>query len=278
MRVYVGLISSDTDLIKEFNAVKESLIPKAIRDKLPKKCDFKFDAFNPLTSRGKYTVDSHILQEINGFDYATCLITEDIESYCDNIRYAILSTSINPSEVKNGNIHNFFSSRLAKLFKSVMFTMEKMDSADIEQAMRLPRRNFNAPELAELCRLYRDDVIESHFHNSVKQQIFAIGKRKKPRRKSSYNTKYFIDDDKKHFVFGKEEHAVLPTGEPHQPHCVVNGSFRFGRKISTDHHYNVSKGDGDKTYISGQFPNCHDDIITPENGETHLNMFTNDHF
>ena len=127
MRVYVGLISSDTDLIKEFNAVKESLIPKAIRDKLPKKCDFKFDAFNPLTSRGKYTVDSHILQEINGFDYATCLITEDIESYCDNIRYAILSTSINPSEVKNGNIHNFFSSRLAKLFKSVMFTMEKMD-------------------------------------------------------------------------------------------------------------------------------------------------------
>jgi hypothetical protein len=36
MKVYVGLISSDTVLIQEFNAVKESLIPKAIRDKLPK--------------------------------------------------------------------------------------------------------------------------------------------------------------------------------------------------------------------------------------------------
>jgi hypothetical protein len=32
-----------------------------------------------MASRGKYTVDSHILKEIDGVDYATCLIAEDRE-------------------------------------------------------------------------------------------------------------------------------------------------------------------------------------------------------
>lgn len=278
MKVYVGLISSSTGLIEEFLSVKEALIPQSIKDKLPKPCEFKFDAFDPNNSKGRFTVDKHILEGSRGYDYAACLIEQEHIGLCANIRYAILNATFEPTEDSKGNPRNFFTTRLNKLFKSAVFTIEKMKVAEIEQAMRLPRRNFDAQELLDLCQAYRDSVLAGNFHDQAKGLIAALGKRRQPRRRSDYPTKYFVDDEKKHFVFGKEIHAVLPTGDPHQPYCELNGNFRFGQKISIDHHFNVSKGQGDATYISGDFPNCHDEIITPEKGKTHLNMFTNDHF
>ena len=51
----------------------------------------------------------------------------------------------------------------------------------------------------------------------------------------------------------------------------------FGCRIDDKRHYNVSEGDGDKTRISGEFMDCHDDkhVVT---GVTHINMFSNDFF
>lgn len=277
MKIYVGLISSDQALIDEFNSRKEALIPAAMRGKLPKPSEFKFDAFNPYNSKGIFTIDKHVLEASRGYYYATCLIQQDLNYLCGNLRQAVLSATIDPAEVNNGKIHNFFSTRLNKLFKAAAFTLDRMSNAEVEQAMRLPSRNFEADEFRELCRIYREDVMNANFHDSAKRYISTLGKRRQPRRESSFQTKYFIDDKRKHFVFGKEDHEVLPTGDPHVPHCELNGNFRFGRRISIDRHFNVSQGDGDETYISGDFPNCHDEIVTPEKNRTHLNMFSNDH-
>ncbi|MDI9694459.1 MULTISPECIES: hypothetical protein [Burkholderia] len=277
MRVYVGFISITAGLINEFNNAKEALIPKPIKDKFPKACEFKFDAFNPTNSKGNFTVDKHILEGSRGYDYGMCLIEQDLDYLCGNIRYAILSATIDPDEALNRSARNFLSSHLNKMFKAAIFTIEKMSAAEVEHAMRLPRRNFDAPELSELCRIYREDVLDGEFHNAAKQKIFEIGKRRQPRRRSSFRTKYFIDDKLRYFVFGKEDHEVLPTGDPHEPHCELNGNFRFGRRISIDRHFNVSQGDGDDTYILGTYPNCHDAPVTPEKNRTHLNMFSNDH-
>jgi len=277
MRIYVGLISSSAELIDEFSNTKEALIPKSIKDKLPKPCEFKFDAFNPHKSKGHFSVDKHLLEGSRGYDYALCLIENNLNYLCTNLRKSVLSATINPTEVVNGKTHNFFSTRFNKIFKAAIFTIERMSTAEVEHAMRLPSRNFDAPELRELCRVYQEDVMEAAFHDSAKQQIVAVVKRRQPRRESSFQTKYFIDERRKHFAFGKEEHEVLPTGEPHQPHCELNGNFRFGRKISNNRHFNVSQGDGDDTFITGEFPNCHDEIITPAKNRTHLNMFSNDH-
>lgn len=278
MKIYVGLISSTAGLIEEFNHAKEALIPKSIKDKLAKLCSFKFDAFNPYQSKGQFNIDKHILESSRGYDYAACLIEQNHIGLCENLRVAILNATFDPNEESSGNPRNFLSTRLNKLFKSAIFTIEKMKITETEQAMRLPRRNFNAQELTDLCQVYRDSVLTGNFHNDAKALIAAIEKKRRPRRRSDYPTKYFIDDKDKHFVFGKEIHAILPTGEPHQAHCELNGNFRFGRRISIDHHFNVSQGEGDDTYVSGEFENCHDELITPEKGKTHLNMFTNDHF
>lgn len=277
MKIYVGLVSTTETLIGEFNGSKEALIPASIRDKLPKPSEFKFDAFNPSNSRGGFSVDKHVLESSRGYGYVACLIECGLNYLCGNLRQAVLSATIDPTEITNGKTRNFFSTRLNKLFKAAIFTLDQMSKAEVEHAMRLPSRNFVAPEFSELCRLYREDVMGASFHDSAKRHISAIGKRRKPRRESSFQTKYFIDDERKHFVFGKEDHEILPTGDPHHPHCELNGNFRFGRKISIDRHFNVSLGDGDQTYISGNFPNCHGEIITPEKNRTHLNMFSNDH-
>ena len=277
MKIYVGLISAEQALINEFTSSKEALIPAAMREKLPKPSEFKFDAFNPYNSKKGFSVDKHILEASRGYDYSACLIEQNLNHLCSNLRQAVLSATIDPTEVNNGKIHNFFSTRLNKLFKAAAFTLERMSKAEVEHAMRLPTRNFDADEFRELCRVYREDVMDANFHNSAKQNIFAVGKRRQPRRESSFQTKYFIDDKRKHFVFGKEDHEILPTGEPHLPHCELNGNFRFGRRISVDRHFNVSQGDGDDTYISGNFPNCHDELVTHKKNRTHLNMFSNDH-
>jgi len=277
MRVYVALISSSVDLNREFVHVGESLIPKEIRQRFGKGCSYLFDAFDPLRLGAGFTVDQHILKRCRGCDYIVALIEEGAGAFCQNIRYAVLNATIDLNQVDGTSFGNFFSSRLAKLFKAVIFTRDKMASTLVEQAMRLPIRNFRAPELEELCRVYRDNLFEASFHNDAKRLIDMLGARRHPRRRSSYPIKYFVDDGDKYFVFGNELHESLPTGSPHQPRCELNGRFRFGRSISINHHFNVSQGDANQTYISGQFPNCHDAIVTTEKGRTHLNMFSNDH-
>lgn len=278
MKIYIGFITQDKSLIKTFNSSKESLVPKEIRTKLPKICSFKFDAFDPLNSKNNFSIESHLLHASRDFDYAACLIDTKFNYPSSDIFCALLCGKVDSKQIKLGNTKNFFSCHFTKLFKSAIFTIEKMNDSQCEQAMRLPRRNFVNNRFHALCEVYQDDVLEAHFHNTAKEKIYAVLDLKRPRRDSSYNHKYFIDDESKHFIFGKEEHSVLPTGSPHQPSCVLNGIFRFGMKISTDHHYNMSKGTGDQTYISGSFLNCHNMLITVSKNDTHLNIFTNDFF
>jgi hypothetical protein len=277
MKVYVGLISSSDELIKYFNNNKESLIPKPIRTKISSECNFKFDAFNPNKSKAYFNVDKHVLESSRGFDYVICLIEQDLINLCLSINVAALCSIIDPRDVESAQIRNFLTNRLTRIFKIASFTIEKMKDADIEYALRLPRRNFQAQELENLCDLYSLHTSSADFHNTAKSLINSLLKRRKPRRKSNFSTKYFVDDKSRFFVFGKERHEVLPTGEPHQPHCELNGNFRFGRRISNNQHFNVSEGEGDNTSIKGEFLNCHDERIVPAKNRTHLNMFSNDH-
>lgn len=279
MKIYVCFISTATNLNESFVQIGEALIPKEIRQRLPKKSSFKFDAFNPNRSKAGYAIDKHILEASKGFDFILGLIEIGLASACENIRYALLSAIIDPAEASTASINNFFSSRLTKLFKATLFTIDKMSSAEVKQAMQLPIRNFIATELQDLCNAYRNDILKNTFQNNSKQFIFKISRRRIPRRESNFKDKYFIDDEDKYFIFGKESHEILPTGSPHLAHCELNGNYRFGMKILTDKHFNVSQGDSDKTYIYGDFQNCHNETInvTKSSNRTHLNMFSNDH-
>ena len=116
------------------------------------------------------------------------------------------------------------------------------------------------------------------FVEETKALFVLLKQRRKPRRKSSYSTRYFIDDDDKHFEYGTEHHSLPATGAPHALSCELNFTFRFGRRVADiQRHFNVTRGPGKHPSIKGSFPNCHcewKDVTKT----THLNMFMNDYY
>lgn len=227
-------------------------------------------------SKGHFSVDKHLLEGSRGYDYALCLIENDLNYLCKNLRKSVLSATINPTEVVNGKTTISFqlvSTRFSKQPSSQLreWVLRKLSMPCDCQAEILMPRNWGSYVVSIKKMLWKP--LFTTQQSSKLWQLWNDGNHEE----SSFQTKYFIDERRKHFVFGKEDHEVLPTGEPHQPHCELNGNFRFGRRISIDRHFNVSQGDGDDTFITGEFPNCHDEIITPAKNRTHLNMFSNDH-
>lgn len=146
-----------------------------------------------------------------------------------------------------------------------------------DDLVRLPARNFISPELDALLECCRDHANVAGFGESFERRLARLRERERPRRKSSYKTKYAVDDEGKFFNYGIEKHARFDTGRPHDEYCELQGLFRFGSCVDKDRHFNVSKGEGDETYIAGDFPNCHDNVVSVP-GHTHLNMFCNDFF
>lgn len=275
MKVFIGLISSNQVVNIKFKEKKSALIPKDIRNKFPKDTNFIFEAFDPCKST--MPIDLYLLSRTREVDAAAIFIQRQNEKYCASFKIPFFAATIDIPEDVNINIYNFFGRNLSKLLKGLRFVLDLMDNLDQEVVMRLPIRNFVADELKQLCLVFENETLGDNFNDQVLSFKEKLISRKRPRRKSSYNKKYFVDDHEKHFEFGKETHSVLDTASPHLPSCEIAGNFRFGKKISTNKHYNVSKGDGDNTNISGTFLNCHDETNNISK-TTHINMFTNDFF
>ena len=100
--------------------------------------------------------------------------------------------------------------------------------------------------------------------------------RQRPKRKSSYDDEYLVDDEKKHFRLGHERHSRADTGLPHVRLCRLSNLYRFGRSFDNRQHYNVSM-DKDIIVMDGDYPNCHGERMSGK-GQPYLNMFTNDFF
>lgn len=169
--------------------------------------------------------------------------------------------------------------RAVKFFRSVRSAVEGHHGI-----WRLPIRNFESQHFRDFVGWMangHDLNAASQVHNQVQghmQQLRNV--LVKPRRQSGYRTKYCVDDRARYFVLGPEQHAQIDTAHPHVCLCVALNSFRFGIKLSEEHHFNVSMGEGDRTHIAGEFIGCHDDqrVVGQREGRTHLNMFSNDFF
>ena len=165
----------------------------------------------------------------------------------------------------------------ARMLRAFGTVLDKFRRGDDGKLLTLPLRNFKAQELAEIARLCREVHSSGNFSDDVEKQLAGLRARVRPRRKSSYKTKYMVDDLERLFAYGPETHARFATGEPHKPSCEVAALFRFGVRLDESRHYNVSETEGDHTKIEGDFPDCHGEVH-PVRGKTHLNMFANDYF
>lgn len=276
MKLFIGLVCRRPELCEFFQNEKEKIIPKDLvrNNPLVKQlyATFLFGAYNPLNMKNALSLDAYLLKATRNADGAILMIEEEQLS-SDSLKNAYFCASI---EIPEGelNFKNFLVSKVAKLLKNFSSLWETMNRADNEQAMILPLRNFSATELKELAAICREETLNTDFGNKIRPKITALKKRKKPRRSSNYATKYFADDNDRYFVFGKELHSQIATGPPHTITCQITGNFRFGKRISTQQHFNVMH-QTEGHLLNGVFPNCHDEQIHVSD-KTHLNMFSND--
>ena len=279
MIVLVCFISSKININKIIESRRDWLIPK---DLFKKKngpdypVHFKVSVFNP--QREMIGFDKFLLQKVKRVDAVILLVEHQHSHLVGSVANAVFAATFEAGHGRIDNFKNFFGSYFSPLFRHFFTIKTLMGDAEKEQAMMLPIRNFDAPELREMARLVREESRSNTFIVDFEAQLARILKRRRPRKKSNCKTKYFIDDKGMHFVYGNEKHARYDTGAPHVAACEINGLFRFGKGIDTSRHYNASFGDGDDTSISGVFPDCHGSTKTiPETpNQTHVNMFAND--
>lgn len=276
MRALVVLVSSNQGALDIFLRKKDAVIPKSLRQ-LPRikaiGLDFVTVFYDPSTA--DRSLEDYVLEKAKGADMVALLVDEAIEYSITPLAPACLVGSVFYDPIAK-NYDNFISAQLTKLIKNLTSVVEWMSSAGNQLPLLLPLRNFVAPEWTQLQETFRCEGIDGSLPQKVAELIRAINARKRPHRKPTSPQTYLVDDEKKLFDYGKERHAKLATGSPHTSMCVLTGNFRFGWRIPTDRHYNVTKEVGASTKIAGSFHDCHG-AMNQVAERSHLNMFSNDY-
>lgn len=277
MKMLIALISSNSDICKSFRRLRSSLIP---RDAVLKgsfgstRPTYFIKSFNPLVT--ETTVEDFLRDSAREVDAIIFLVEMHLLGAIKSIRSACFVAPLS-FETQALNMHNYFGAVFARIFRNFSTILSVMSSSDNEQLMILPIRNFNSASLQQLNYICTAESMEPTLNNELGNCVTELRKKKHPRRNTRDRTLYVVDDDQKYFEYGKERHSKLPTGSPHNSACEINGNFRFGKRIATDRHFNVTKLVGASTKIKGTFPNCHDEYVDVKE-TTHLNMFSNDAF
>ena len=227
---------------------------------------------NETLVRDRDNVDGYVLLIERGMEAA---VTREIRIVALTCIFESLTGTIgSPQNVLKREVV-----RAVKFFKSLKSAVEGNHGI-----WRLPLRNFASQSFQDFV----NSMVNGHrlddvavVHNQVQSHMQVLRRTLiQPRRQSSYPTKYCVDERSRYFELGHEKHARIDTAPPHSTLCVALNSFRFGIKLSEEHHFNVSMGEGDRTHIAGEFVGCHDDqrMVSRGDGKKHLNMFSNDFF
>lgn len=276
MKLFLNLISTDQSLCRFYIKEQEKLIPKDILSKpviRQLNAKFIFGAFNPLNEEN-LKLEQHLIADTLKYDGVILLV--DVNSLP---LHAILYSSyfIVSMDVKHGTkLRNAFHSKLTRALKNYACLYSVMSRSESEQVMSLPIRNFKAPELESLVKVFRNRCDDGQFQDLLGFHLEELKKRKTPRRSTNAPEAYLVDDENNYFRKGHEKHARMPTGKPHNEFCEISGKFRFGKKIDSERHFNVMR-ERRRDKISGFFQDCHDSIAEVKQ-ESHLNMFSNDYY
>lgn len=274
MKILLCLVSPDRDTVTFFGSEKERIIPRdALHRGVYAQCSIVTAAWvmerDSERRFGDFLIDKASAAE-------ACLLLVDSRSgdLVKNCENAALIFHFDHSDIRSSKL-NFFHKLISSALRAFAQLLHRKDRAPL---WMLPLRNFSGNDLQELARVCREEVFNATFPNELDANLSGLNSRVRPRRKSSYKTRYVVDDRRRFFVYGHEHHSKLGTAPPHTSYCVLAGRFRFGIRVDDSRHFNVSEGEGDTTTISGTFLNCHDEELDVPGSDTHLNMFCNDFF
>ena len=276
MRIHLCLVSSDQGANELVRKERRALIPKSLRDQ-PRMtevgAEFSVSVYDPATAGRPL---AQYLLEGEGDEFIVLLLDTSLGNFAEDVAAACIVADVEFTSHPRTNYKNYFAGKLTRLLKNVVTFISIIGDGANEQVMLLPFRNFHAQQLVDLRNVCRHDTLSPDFSNMVESLVAALKNRRRPHRKSNYPEQYYVDDAEKLFQYGLERHAQLATGAPHTSVCLLMGNFRFGRRIDTGRHYNVTKESGRGTQIAGEFADCHDQVHAVA-ATTHLNIFCNDY-
>lgn len=278
MRVWIGLASSNEAVKRYFGEQKQAVVPQEVLQRgffQDRKAIVTVNVFSePVLSRDK--LESFILERSADHLFSVLVIDQELLDLVDNINGY---TFIAPIDLQRNiyNPQNIFHRLLSTTFKNLHHVASWMtEGGKTQEILCLPLRNFQATELAEIARIFRENSLSRELPNAVEHQISVLRRNNvRPRKRSKSPSKYIIDDLRRFYSFGKEHHSLPETGERHKASCIIAAQYRFGYNIDATRHFNVSSSEGDDTVVDGKFYNCHG-ILRHEKHDTHLNMFASD--
>jgi hypothetical protein len=279
MKLFICLVTSEEKLRRHFGRAKEGIIPAEALKRGPladQQPQITIAAWRPEGTFSARDLERYLLHRARGYDACILIVDTAWEHHAAEIRNATFAVTFE-SAAAGDNPQNFFFGIFARLLRNFAQLVAKFKRGDDSKLLALPLRNFHADELGQIAQLCRNEPLSGTLSNDVESRLARLRARVRPRRRTSFNKHYAVDDATRFFEFGPERHAQFATGTPHQPFCEVAGLFRFGVRLDERRHYNVSETEGDRTTIEGDFRDCHSVERTVKK-TTHLNMFANDYF
>lgn len=190
-----------------------------------------------------------------------------------SFRGTIFSRQFDGSKVYS-NAHNYLKSIIMRYLREFAYVFQKFESARGQDALLLPFRNFEAVERDGLFSLFECEHISNDYFEKLDESLKYLSRRKRPKRRSRYKQRYFVDDRLLYFTLGKEKHGQAETKRPpHNELCELSKFLRHGVRYDLDRHFNVSNEDS--RIQKPQLQDCHGDSYEIE-AATHLNIFPND--
>jgi len=177
--------------------------------------------------------------------------------------------------IKEKQFHNFISSSLNKAVKKMTLIKSIVDDGGLGEMARLPIRNFDFEGFRHFVMEASIRFNSTFSDNDFQKLASDLKLIRKPKKRSEYRDKYYIDEKGRHFSLGSEVHSLHDT-KNHDSLCDISAKYRFGCRIDFTKHFNVSAGEKDISKLSTEFYHCHGDGIITVKDKTHVNMFSND--
>lgn len=265
MKIATIVASGDNQVHAFVEKRKASLVPRERRG------HHKIDVIShDLSKESDFTERVLSLQE--GYDVVSLVLIDGLHADLGRAAQALFVGHLRlPSD--NQYWGNIFSSFFSRWLGNLEFMAKYFKNEKERKIVLLPRNHFVASDLAALFGAVYHDTDQGTWKRSIELAISRIADRQMPKKSTSSPRRYIVDDEGKHFEISLEHHAEAETGPPHDLVCSLTKTFRFGFRIDSKTHYNVSS-QRDSQRLSGKFLNCHLSEMRYRD-VTHLNVFPN---
>ncbi|WP_374346180.1 hypothetical protein [Phenylobacterium sp.] len=268
--VHLVFITRNPQLYSKIEERKSRVVPAELRRSGPSNRveagSFLLKVTDPIQDAEKHIVSL-------GKNAAGLIVVCDPElrNYLDKFRDVCFLNEL-PERAEQVPLWNYLQRVVALVIRNYEALRIRFGSVKNLKILLLPLKNFEAEEIKHLQSACSSSLKIPRFPATLDLQLDAIRRlREHPKRKSSSDGRYFVDDRRRHFAYGHEDHSRCETAAPHDYLCLLRRDFRFGLRIEHPHrHFNVSY---DKRSIKGSdFKNCHGANEQAKRA-SHVNMF-----